>query len=243
MLTRAARRIANLVFGGTCLLCRGAAGHARDESLLCAACDRDLPRLRAGGLCPRCALPSPDGALCGACLAAPPRFDATVAALAYRFPTDVLIQALKFRGALAFAAPLGRELAQRVAGGAAAAACVDSVLPVPLSTARLRERGYNQSMEIARGVARSTGVKLEPWLCERSRDTRAQVDLPAADRVRNVRGAFRCPRPLDGIAVAVVDDVMTTGATLDEIAGALKRAGAARVVNWVAARTFPPEFE
>jgi ComF family protein len=241
MLTRAARRIANLVFGGTCLLCRGAAEYARDESLLCAACDRDLPRLGAGELCPRCALPSPDGALCGACLAAPPRFDATVAALAYRFPTDVLIQALKFRGTLAFAAPLGRELAQRVA--AAAAARVDAVLPVPLSTARLRERGYNQSMEIARGVARTTGVKLEPWLCERSRDTRAQVDLPAADRVRNVRGAFRCPRPLEGIAVAVVDDVMTTGATLDEIAGALKRAGASRVVNWVAARTLPPEFE
>ncbi|HKI64903.1 MAG TPA: ComF family protein [Burkholderiales bacterium] len=238
MLTRAARRIANLVFGGTCLLCRGAAESARNESLLCAACDRDLPRLAAGELCPRCALPSPEGAVCGACLATPPQFDATVAALAYRFPTDVLIQALKFRGALAFAALLGRELAQR----ASAAARVDAVLPVPLSAARLRERGYNQSMEIARAVARTSGVKLQPWLCERSRDTSAQVDLPAADRVRNVRGAFRCPRPLDGIVVAVVDDVMTTGATLDEIARALKRAGASRVVNWVAARTLPPEF-
>jgi len=238
MLTRAARRIANLVFGGTCLLCRGAAESARNESLLCAACDRDLPRLAAGELCPRCALPSPEGAVCGACLATPPQFDATVAALAYRFPTDVLIQALKFRDALAFAALLGRELAQR----AAAAARVDAVLPVPLSAARLRERGYNQSMEIARAVARTSGLKLQPWLCERSRDTPAQVDLPAADRVRNVRGAFRCPRPLDGIVVAVVDDVMTTGATLDEIARALKRAGASRVVNWVAARTLPPEF-
>ena len=241
MLTRVARRIANLVFGGTCPLCRGAAGYAGDESLLCAACERDLPRLCASELCPRCALPSPGGALCGACLAAPPRFDATVAALAYRFPTDLLVQALKFRGVLAFAAPLGHELAQRVAG--AGAARVDAVLPVPLSAARLRERGYNQSMEIARTVARALGPKLQPWLCERNRDTRAQVDLPAADRVRNVRGAFRCPRPLEGIAVAVVDDVMTTGATLDEIAGALKRAGAARVVNWVAARTFAPEFE
>ena len=116
------------------------------------------------------------------------------------------------------------------------------MLPVPLSAARLRERGYNQSMEIARTVVRTVGPKLQPWLCERSRDTLAQVDLPASDRVRNVRGAFRCPRPLDGIVVAVVDDVMTTGATLDEIAGALKRAGASRVVNWVAARTLPPQF-
>jgi ComF family protein len=239
MLTRAARRIANLVFGGTCLLCRGSADSARNEGLLCAACDRDLPRLSAGKLCPRCALDSPGGAVCGACLAAPPQFDATVAALAYRFPADVLIQALKFRGALALAALLGRELAQRVAD----ASTLDAVLPVPLSPARLRERGYDQSMEIARTVARATGLKLQPWLCERSRDTPAQLDLPPADRARNVRGAFRCPHSLDGIAVAVVDDVMTTGATLNELAGTLRRAGAARVVNWVAARTFPPQFE
>ncbi len=239
MLTRAARRIANLVFGGTCLLCRGSADSARNEGLLCAACDRDLPRLTAGELCPRCALASPGGAVCGACLAAPPQFDATVAALAYRFPADVLIQALKFRGALALAALLGRELAQRVTG----VSTLDAVLPVPLSPARLRERGYNQSMEIARTVARTTGLELQPWLCERSRDTPAQLDLPPADRARNVRGAFRCPHSLDGIAVAVVDDVMTTGATLNELAGTLRRAGAARVVNWVAARTFPPQFE
>ncbi len=239
MLTHAARRFANLVFGGTCLLCRGSADGARGEGLLCAACERDLPRLGQGGLCPRCALPCAGGALCGACLAAPPSFDATVAALAYRFPADVLIQALKFHGTLAVAALLGRMLAQCVAGTPR----VDAVLPVPLSAARLRARGYNQSMEIARGVARSAGLRLEPWLCERVRDTPAQVDLPHAERARNVRGAFSCPRPLEGMTVAVVDDVMTTGATLDEIAGALKRTGASRVVNWVAARTFPPQFQ
>jgi ComF family protein len=239
MLTRAARRIANLVFGGTCLLCRGAADGARDEGLLCAACERDLPRLGTEGLCPRCALAAPGGAVCGACLAAPPQFDATVAALAYRFPADVLIQALKFRGGLAIAALLGRVLASRVSG----AARPDVLLPVPLSTARVRERGYNQSMEIARVVARAAGLPLRPSLCERNRDTAAQIELPPADRVRNVRGAFHCPRPIEGLAVAVVDDVMTTGATLDELARTLKRAGASRVVNWVAARTFPPQNE
>ncbi len=239
MLTRAARRIADLVFGGTCLLCRGGADGVRDEALLCAACARDLPRLGAEGLCPRCALPAPGGALCGACLAAPPQFDATVAALAYRFPADVLVQALKFRGALAIAALLGRVLAERVAGSAR----LDALLPVPLSAARMRERGYNQSMEIARVLARATGLPLQPSLCERGRDTAAQIELPPAERVRNVRGAFRCPRPLEGLAVAVVDDVMTTGATLDELARTLKNAGASRVVNWVAARTFPPQDE
>jgi len=239
MLTHAARRFTNLVFGGTCLLCRGSADSTRGEGLLCAACERDLPRLDKDGLCPRCALPSAGGALCGTCLTAPPRFDATIAALAYRFPADVLIRALKFHGTLAIAALLGRLLAQCIAG----ATQVDAVLPVPLSAGRLRERGYNQSMEIARGVARTAALKLEPWLCERNRNTPAQVDLPHAQRARNVLGAFRCTRPLEGITVAVVDDVMTTGATLDEIAGALKEAGAARVVNWVAARTFPPQFQ
>ena len=239
MLTRAARRIANLVFGGTCLLCRGAADGARGEALLCAACERDLPRIGAEGLCPRCALPAPGGALCAACRPAPPHFDATLAALAYRFPADVLIQALKFRGALAISALLGRVLAQRVAGSER----IDAVLPVPLSAARIRARGYNQSMEIARVVARATGLPLRPSLCERIRDTAAQIELPPAERVRNVRGAFRCPHPLEGLAVAVVDDVMTTGATLDELARTLKRAGASRVVNWVAARTFPPRDE
>jgi ComF family protein len=239
MLKHAARRFANLVFGGTCLLCRGSADGARGEGLLCAACERDLPRLDQGGLCPRCALPCAGGTLCGTCLAAPPRFDATIAALAYRFPADVLIQALKFHGTLAVAALLGRVLAQCVSG----ATPVDVVMPVPLSAARLRARGYNQSMEIARAVAHPAGVRLEPRLCERIRDTPAQVDLPPAERARNMRGAFRCPRPLEGVTVAVVDDVMTTGATLDEVAGALKRIGASRVVNWVAARTFPPHLQ
>jgi len=176
MLGTLARRIANLAFGGGCYLCRGAA-----RGVLCAACDADLPRL-AGPACPRCALATHDGALCGRCLARPPAYDATVAALAYAFPADVLVQGLKFRGELALA----------------------------------------------------------PQLAERSRDTPPQVDLPLDERARNVRGAFRCAQALERAEIAVVDDVMTTGATLDELAATLKRAGAARVVNWVVARTPPP---
>ncbi|MDH4323719.1 MAG: double zinc ribbon domain-containing protein [Betaproteobacteria bacterium] len=225
-----ARRFANLAFGGRCFLCRGAAG-----AVLCAECDADLPRL-VGPLCPRCALAAPAGEVCGRCLAHPPAYDATVAALGYEFPADTLVQALKFRGELALAPLLGALLAARLPR----AAPVDCVLPVPLAAARLRARGFNQAMEIARHVARATGSRLEPALAERSRDTAAQVDLPHDARARNVRGAFRCARALEGAAVAVVDDVMTTGATLDELAGTLKRAGAARVVNWVVARTPAP---
>jgi ComF family protein len=217
------QNLANLLFGGSCFLCRG-----RAQALLCPACDADLPRL-ARPLCPRCALDSPAGALCGRCLAQPPAYDATHAALAYEFPADALVQALKFRGELALAPLLGTLLAERVRGQR-----VDLVAPVPLSSVRLRRRGYNQALEIARHVRSEL---LEPMLCERMRDAPPQTDLPYDERQRNVRGAFRCTRSLVGATVAVVDDVMTTGATLDEMASTLKRAGAARVVNWVVART------
>jgi ComF family protein len=223
------KNLANLFFGGSCFLCRGAA-----HDVLCVACDADLPRLPAA-LCPRCALLSPAGAVCGRCLARPPSFDGTAAALAYAFPADALVHALKFRSELALAPLLARLLLQNITGEA-----VDCVVPVPMSAMRLRERGYNQAVEIARPLASAARAPLEIALCERSRDTPAQTDLPWAARESNVRGAFQCTRSLIGARVAVVDDVMTTGATLSEIATTLKRAGAARVVNWVVARTFPP---
>ena len=232
MLREAAAKFTQWIFGGACLLCRGAA----PQGLLCAACDADLPRLDRA-LCPRCAVPSASGAICGRCLAHPPRFDATVAALAYRFPADVLVHALKFRGELALAALLARLLAERIAPEP----LVHFVLPVPLAARRLRERGYNQALEIARHVARATGARLAPEICERARDTPAQTDLPWSERAGNVRGAFRAGRALDGATIAVLDDVMTTGATLDEIAAALKDSGASYVVNWVVARTLPPD--
>ena len=228
MLANLGRRVGNLLFGGSCFLCRGAAA-----DILCAQCDADLPRLK-GALCPRCALASPGAAVCGRCLTQKPNYDATVAALAYGFPADVLVQALKFRGELALAPFLGDLFSKRTS-----IKNVDCVIPVPLSVERLRVRGYNQSLEIARHVARATGTRLAAELCERRRDTPAQMDLPLAERAKNVRGAFHCPRLVAGATVAVLDDVMTTGATLDEMAATLKRAGAARVENWVIARTFP----
>jgi ComF family protein len=218
------------MFAGTCFLCRGAA-----RSLLCKACDADLPRL-ASPRCPCCALASPGAAVCGRCLANAPRYDATAAALSYDFPADALIHALKFRGELSLAAFLADFLGNEIRPGER----IDCVVPVPLSATRLRERGYNQAVELARPLARAVGAPLELTLCQRTRDAPPQTELPWAERGRNVRGAFRCTRLLAGMTVAVVDDVMTTGATLDEIASTLKAAGAHRVVNWVVARTSPP---
>jgi ComF family protein len=214
-------RLLSALFGGSCFVCRGAA-----RGLLCGACDAELPRLERA-LCPRCALESPGAALCGRCLREPPAYDATVAALAYEFPADVLVQALKFRGELALAPFLACLM--NVDGRK-----VDRVIPVPLSRDRLRQRGYNQAAEIARALP---GVKLDVLACERTRESPPQMELPYDERRKNVRGAFRCARSLVGAHVAVVDDVMTTGATLDELARTLKQAGALSVTNWVVART------
>lgn len=218
--------VAKLFFGGACFVCRGSS-----QALVCAACAAELPRL-TGALCPRCALPSPGGASCGRCLSEPPHYDATIAALAYDFPADALVQALKFRGELALAPFLAQLLVTAIPDP-----FVDWIMAVPLAPRRLRERGYNQAVEIARHI---DPRRLSLELCVRERDAPPQMELPWAERQRNVRGAFRCARLLEGATIAVVDDVMTTGATLDEIARTLKRAGAARVVNWVVARTLPP---
>jgi len=207
-----------------CLLCGAWSGDAP----LCAPCFGDLPSLPPA--CPVCAMPSPCGAVCGSCMSDPPRFDATVAAWRYAYPVDLLVHSLKFHGRLALAALFAQALAGR-------AARADIVIAMPLHPARLSERGFNQAAEIARRLARLKGSTL---LCEgarRIRHTLPQAGLALPERQRNVRGAFACDRSFAGLRVAVVDDVMTTGATLGELAKVLKRAGAARVENWVVART------
>lgn len=212
-------------FGGDCALC---AAHSGAE-VLCAACAADLPALREH--CPRCALPSPGGSACGRCLADPPQFDATLVLWVYEFPCDRLVQALKYRAWLALAPFFARSLA------ALPLPAIDLLVPMPLHPNRLAQRGFNQAAEIARSLARLRRVTFAPRGARRVRDTAAQTDLPYEERARNVRGAFACDLDLSGKRVAVVDDVMTTGATLNELARVLKRAGAARVENWVVARS------
>lgn len=209
-----------------CLLC----GAPAVLALLCPACDAALPRLGATR-CRVCAAPLADTSVCGACLKAPPRYHYTSAAYTYAFPLDALVQSLKYGGNLAVARLLGQALAHTVI-----AERVDLIVPMPLSPARLRERGFNQALEIARYVARATAIPLEPEACRRVRDTVAQATLPWKERAGNVRGAFVCDADLTGRTVAIVDDVMTTGATLDELAKNLRRAGAREVRAWVVAR-------
>lgn len=208
-----------------CLLCGAASG----DTLLCPACAAALPALPATQ-CPVCASPSPGGGVCGACLKSPPDFDATFAVWRYAFPVDRLVQALKFEHRLALA---GFFAAAMRAGPRPAG---DLLVPVPLSPARLKERGFNQAVEIARPLAGALGIALSLDDCRRTAETAPQTSLPWKERRRNVKNAFECRVDLTGKSVVVIDDVMTTGATLAEFARTLKRHGAARITNWVVAR-------
>jgi ComF family protein len=215
-----------------CELCAGASG----SELLCRGCARALPRL--GPACPVCALPTPSGAICGHCFAHPPPFDATIAAFAYAFPVDRLVHAFKYHGRVALGEwGAGAIRAERARS---AGAVPQRLIALPLSRERQRERGYNQAYEIARVLARELRIPLVRDGVRRDRAAPPQAALPWSERAKNVRGAFACELDLKGINVAVVDDVMTTGASLAEFARTLKRAGATRVENWVVARTLPP---
>jgi len=210
-----------------CALCAAPSGVA----LICAACDSALPRL--GPACPCCALPTPDGIVCGRCIAHPPPFSRTRAAFAYGFPLDRLLQAMKYGGALAYADHFAEALAREIA------VWPDLLVALPLAPARQRQRGFNQAQEIARRLARLGGIPAVTGL-RRTRDTPAQAALPWKERGRNVRNAFAALPVVAGRRIAIVDDVMTTGATLVAATRAARRAGALSVEAFVVARTLPP---
>lgn len=214
----------------SCLLCGTAT-----PAPLCPGCLADLPLL-AGETCHLCATPlAAPAPACGACLKTPPAFDATFAALRYAFPVDRLIQALKFAHRLAIADFFAACM--RTAMTSAALPLAGAVIiPVPLSRQRLRERGFNQALEIARPLARHLGLPLDTTSLVRVRDTLPQSRLSWRTRKGNVRHAFECRGDLTGKTAIVVDDVMTSGTTLDAAAHVLKEHGATRVINWVAAR-------
>lgn len=235
-------RLLHALLPAACLGC-GQPLPVRSNALgLCAACRGLLSRLPVQA-CAVCALPLgeayalPAGYRCGACRKAPPAYDRMLALWCYGPPLDAVVQALKFRRldylgrhlAVALVAELGPKLE--------GLAPVDRVVPVPLHWRRRLTRGYNQAERIARPLAGLLGLPFEPVL-SRSRATPAQSRLGRVQRLANLRRAFHVqPGAIQGLHVLLVDDVATTGATLDAAAEALKRAGAAAVTALVAART------
>jgi ComF family protein len=222
-------RLGDLCLPPQCVLC-GRAGQ-RPTLDLCADCAADLPRVPRP--CPRCGLPvtlesTTVAADCAQCRAAAPPYAGCVVPWLYEFPVSHLVQALKYEGALAHARVLGTLLASEAArlqpGGDAL------VVPVPLHPRRLQQRGYNQSHEIARIVARRLRWPLVDGALRRTRDTASQVGLSRTQREQNLRGAFAVePARVEGRRVVLLDDVLTTGSTAHAAASALRAAGAARV--------------
>ena len=215
------------VLAQDCMLCAGASGNR----LVCEACAGSLPR--SPQACERCAIALANAGICGECQRRAPSFDAAFAAFEYRFPLDRLVQRFKYAGDLAAGKWLALELAARVAP------CErpDLLVAPPIAPSRLRERGFNQAVVIAKVIGKRLGIRHAPEALAKVRDTSPQPGLGRRARLANLRDAFRCDARLAGEHVAIVDDVMTTGATADTLARVLKAAGAARVSVWTLART------
>ncbi|MHB8353603.1 MAG: double zinc ribbon domain-containing protein [Burkholderiales bacterium] len=220
----------------SCFLCGQG---LRRDTLLCAPCEAGLPRM-VGPACGCCGEPFARPAaerLCRRCASVPLAVDETVAGFVYRYPLDILVRRLKYGGVLYLAKPLADGLVQAVARYP----IPDVLLAMPLSPRRQRQRGYNQAHEIAVRLARHFKRPLLSGV-RRIRETKAQAGLNFAQRRDNMADAFDCGIAVAGLKIAVVDDVMTSGATMDALARVLKAHGARRVSAWIVARTPSPDF-
>ncbi len=225
--------ILHLLYPGHCALC-GAPGE--DQLDICPGCLGDLPRNRHP--CPRCALPLPPDSgvnrICGHCIRHPPAVDHSLAPLLYQPPVSRLIKQFKFDARLEMAGLLGGLFAASVD---ATGELPELIIPVPLHPARTRERGFNQALELARVIGRQLNIPINRHCCGRTRHTATQLSFKREERRRNLRGAFSVDQPPRGRHLALLDDVITTGSTMDELARTLKAAGAERVDAWAIART------
>lgn len=224
------RELSSLFKFRRCALCQGTAR----GGFLCDDCLSRLPRV-LDRLCPMCAGPlAPGSQCCSSCAVKPRRYDRTFAAFHYESPMDRLLLVLKFQRKADLAAALAREIL------AGCDITGDVVVPVPLFEDRLRQRGANHAAEIARHVAQELRLPMLPEGCKRVRDTQSQNGLSSRERRENLHHAFSCKLDLREKSVIVVDDMMASGATLNEMARALKRRGAVHITNLVVARAAKP---
>jgi ComF family protein len=221
------------LFKQHCLLCAA----YDDGSLgLCNDCLNDLPWHNAPK-CPQCGLSS-NGLVCGSCLNSSPDFDATHSLFTYDFPLDTMMQRYKYGSMLNLGNIFGAMLSKKIN-----LAGVDLIIPMPMHPKRLKERGFNQSLEIAKVITKNHTEKLDYTSTQRQKYTPPQASLPLKERVKNIKGVFKvnadAMEHFKNKRIAIIDDVMTTGASLNELAKTLKQAGADHVECWVIARTLP----
>ncbi|MEE8118035.1 MAG: ComF family protein, partial [Gammaproteobacteria bacterium] len=204
------------------------------DSEFCADCYADLPWNNPA--CVRCALPlaTQYSTTCPACARRLPAFDRSIAAVRYEFPVDVLVRRFKYNGMLHLAPSLSKLLLDAVL--LANLEKPEALLPVPLHTARLKERGFNQSIEIARILSRAMDIPLLTTAIRRQRDTPFQTGLVASQRRKNLRNAFVATTTHLPESVAIVDDVMTTGTTAQAIASLLRNHGVKHMTVWAISR-------
>lgn len=225
----------NWLFENHCLLC-----HAKSDTphTLCSFCLNDFPIIKES--CYQCGIPFPldkETPLCGKCLTHPPDFDKTTSLFYYEPPITQLILQLKFEGHLINARLFGELLIQKMWEEKTRPDCL---LPVPLHPTRLKERGFNQAIEIARPIAKQYQLPLDTHSIQRVKATLPQATLSAKERLKNVQNAFESRCSLKGLHIAVIEDVITTGYTLQVLSATLKRAGAQRVDLWSIARRLKP---
>jgi ComF family protein len=242
------------VFGQNCVICgaksntknsivnntKNNLNHPREQNdalggnihAACRACLGSLP-WHSKQSCPQCGLNS-DGNVCGSCLNNPPDFDVTRSVFLYAFPIDAMMLRYKYGNNLNLGGNFGEFLAEKI-NTEDCLKNIDLIIPMPMHPQRLKERGFNQALEIAKVLTKNVREKLDYKSVERQTLTPPQASMP----VKNIKGAFKVTGDLAGKKIAIVDDVMTTGASLNELAKTLKKADASHVECWVIARTLP----
>ena len=226
-----------VLFRQNCVFCNANINAPQTSNhAVCRPCLNDLP-WHPTNSCPQCGLTS-SGMVCGRCLNSPPDFDATKAVFLYAYPVDAMMLRYKYGNMLNLGDAFGEFLAKKV-NVEDCLKNIDIIIPMPMHPQRLKERGFNQALEIAKVLCKKSKEKLDFKSVERQTLTPPQASLPLKERVKNIKGAFKVNVNLTGKRIAIVDDVMTTGASLNELAKTLKKAGAVHVECWVIARTLP----
>jgi ComF family protein len=211
--------------------CRLCTGHTNSSSLICQSCWNDLTSDHA--VCKKCGRRLTATRLCAQCMGKPGFVDNTLTLTSYNFPVTTLLRSLKYKNQLSLAREFGEKLADKILSENIS--LPDRLIPVPLHPRRLFFRGYNQSLEIARTISSRIAVPLEYKSCKRVRNTLPQFDLKPAERRTNIKGAFSLYGSELSGSIAIVDDIVTTGQTANELAKVLKAAGATKVSLWACA--------